>query len=262
MTSIFYMWSRRREGLIARHKFFVAEGKARLTDQFSDKDSLEKEANDYADQWLERVSSHFDPDRHDPGDFYDQASDERLEFFFGLDELGNSARLALISGMFHLWERSLREWLTSNDGIGTFQIGEALPRAIWQANFSQIFELLEHGGLFLNGSNIKETLDACRLVVNTFKHGKGSSLVQLKLRRPELFDRYGWRSQSQFAEYIEYADHADLYVGSEHIDEFSDAIVAFWEAIPEHITEAELKTAPKWFHDAHQKDCGGTSHAN
>ena len=141
MTCYFYMWGKRREDLIAKHNFYVAEGKSRITDQFSDKDRLEKEAIAFANEWL--AKQYFDPDEHDPSDCYEQANDEEIEFYLALDDLGNSARLALISGMFHLWERSLREWLTSIDGLAFRHKGPALSKAVWKAKFKDIFELFE-----------------------------------------------------------------------------------------------------------------------
>lgn len=250
----FYMWEPRRKNLISDHEFFVSEGKARLTDQFSDRKKLEKEASDFSERWLEDASQHFDPDRHDSGDFYEQAHDKSISLYFSLEVLGNSARLAVISGMFHAWERELKKWLTSNDGIGRWHRGTALPKAIWRANFCQLFELFEHAGLFPKSDHARATLNTCRLVVNTFKHGSGDSETKLKAIRPELFDQFDFRLKQPGQALGSYVDFEDLFVKTAHIDEFSNAIVAFWNAIPEHITEEELKLVPDWFGKAYEKD--------
>jgi len=255
MDAIFYMWEKRREDLIATHEFYVTQGKPRITDQFSDEERLKKEADEYAERWLEEIGRHFDPYRHNPEDFLEQAYDEKIQFYQTLEELGNSARLALISGMFHLWERSLREWLTSNDGIGDIRMGAALPKAIWKSNFDQIFELLACAGLFVSSDKAKDTLDTFRLVVNTYKHGVGDSFERLKYKRPEFFDRHNLRSLSHWIYSVDYADYTDLFVFSEHIDELSEAIIAFWKAIPEYSTENRLTRFPQWFQRAHERDC-------
>ncbi len=231
MTSIFYMCETRRRNLIAEHKFYVSEGKKRLTDQFADNAKLESEAEEFGNAWLEEAGRHFDPDRHDEGSFYEQAHDEVIQHYQALDERGNLARLALIAGMFHLWERSLREWLTSNDGIGSFRVGEHLPKAIWGSNFSDVLDLFEGIGLFQNGCSIRERLNVCRMIVNTYKHGAGPSADQLKTDRPELFDQYGSRSNSKLSSYADWADYSDLYVQDAVIDEFVSAIEEFWKAI-------------------------------
>lgn len=254
MKSVFWMWEPRRKNLIGEHKFFVSEGKKRLTDQFSDTAKLEREADEFSNAWLEKAGQHFDPDRHDEGSFYEQAHDEGIEHYQALDELGNSARLALISGMYHLWEKSLREWLTSNDCIGYFQCGDHLPKAIWKSNFAQALEIFDCVNLFQQGCAIRESLDICRMVVNTYKHGAGPSEQDLKIKRPELFDQYGWRSKSSMSGLADFADYTDLYVADSNIGEFSNAIVAFWNTVPEHITKTAFQPIPQWFLKAHQKD--------
>ncbi len=258
MRSVFWMWEPRRRNLIAEHQFYVSEGRKRLTNQFSDKAQLERDADAFSNAWLEKAGAHFDPDRHDPGDFYEQAHDEGIQHYAALDDLGNSARLALISGMFHLWEKSLRDWLTSNDCIGFFQVGDNLPEAVWNSNFSQILELFECVGLFQNGCSIRQGLDTCRMVVNTYKHGSGPSAERLKTLRPELFDQFGWRSQSKLSNFAILADYSDLYVQDQHIDEFSTAVEDFWKKIPEHITEREFQPTPTWFQKAFNKDTKGS----
>lgn len=262
MTSVFWMWEPRRKNLIAEHRFYVLEGKKRLTDQFSDAAKLEREADEYSQAWLEKAGQHFDPDRHDAGSFYEQAYDEGIQHYQALDELGNSARLALISGMYHLWEKSLREWMTSNDCIGYIQQGENLPKAIWKSNFADALEVFECVNLFQQGCVIRESLDDCRMVVNTYKHGAGPSETDLKAKRPELFDQYGWRATSSASSFADLADYTDLYVADGNIDEFADAIEKFWNAIPEHITVDEFQPVPSWFLKAHEKDVNGAANGS
>ena len=256
------MWEPRRKTLISEHCFYVSEGRKRLTDQFSDPKKLEHEADEFSKAWLEKAGQHFDPDRQDEGSFYEQAHDEGIQHFQALDELGNSARLALISGMYHLWEKSLREWLTSNDCVGSFQCGDHLPEAIWKSNFVQALEIFDCVNLLQKGCNIRETLNVCRMVVNTYKRGAGPREKKLKVKRPELFDQYGWRSRIKVSNFTDLADYTDLYVADSNIDEFSDAIESFWRAIPEHITESEFQPIPKWFLTAYQKDANGVANGS
>ncbi|MFZ3193544.1 MAG: hypothetical protein WA154_10110 [Moraxellaceae bacterium] len=250
MLSLFYMWHVRRDDLISQHDFYVAEGKARITEQFSDSQRLEHEAKEKAEQWLSSV--YFDPDRDDPADMYEHANDLEIQFYSSLDELGNSFRLALISGMFHRWECAVRDWLTCNDGVLYWSKGTALPQAIWKANFHQIFELFECAGLFPAEDEVKKTLNKCRLVVNTYKHGRGSGLDELRQVYPELLDRYQLGKEYEWFS-AEHRSYDDLYVPPSMIDEFSGAIVEFWKAIPEYITEDDFSNFPAWFDRAINK---------
>lgn len=249
MKSLFYMWHVRRENLIAQHEFYVSEGKSRITEHFSDNQRLEDEAKEKAEQWLSSV--YFDPDRDDPADMYEHANELEIELYSSLNELGNSFRLALISGMFHRWECAVRDWLTSNDGALYWSTGTTLPQVIWKANFDQIFKLFECAGLFPAADKVKNTLNQCRLVVNTYKHGRGSSLDDLKSKYPDLFDPYNLRKQD--SEYLKYSDYKDLYIAPSMIDDFSNAIVEFWKVIPEHLMEDDFTELPTWFSNAIKK---------
>ena len=78
MDTLFHMWNRFREKLIAEHNFYMEQAKKRLLSQF---ENLEEESDRYSEEWLAKTSHHFDPDRHDPGDFYEQAYEEGIEFY-------------------------------------------------------------------------------------------------------------------------------------------------------------------------------------
>ena len=45
---------------------------------------------------------------------------------------------------------------------------------MWSADFVQIAELLESIGWQIGSAGHFKMLDACRLVVNVYKHGKGN----------------------------------------------------------------------------------------
>ena len=82
--TLFHMWGRFRQSLIDGHNFYLEQAQKRLLSQFN---NIEDEAEKYAEEWLEKVGSHFDPDRHDPSDFYEQAHEESIAFYQMLDDL-------------------------------------------------------------------------------------------------------------------------------------------------------------------------------
>ena len=239
----FKMHESNRLYIIQEHRFYVAEGRKRLTDQFSDTEQLKKDADAYHDAWLEKKNKSFDPDRDDEGSIYEEAFHEGVQHYFDLEELGNLARLALITGMFHRWEKFLKEYLTSHDSVGCFPDRVNLLKAIWHSKFHQILELFECVNLFQHGCPIRDKLDTCRLVVNTYKHSSGKSEHHLKAKRPELF------SPS-----VKGLKLYDLYVENKNIKEFSSGIEDFWKSIPDSISEAQFQPVPSWFKKAHSKD--------
>lgn len=244
METLFHMWSRFREKLIAEHNFYMEQAKKRLLSQF---DNLEEEANKYSDKWLEKVSHHFDPDRHDPGDFYQQAYEEGIEFYQMLDDMKNRTRLSVVAGLFHEWDKQVRDWMVRE--IVHWHRGEEVKKAVWKANFHDIAELFEGLGWTLKSKNYFSALDKCRLVVNAYKHGDGGAFETIKAQYPDFIKSIG--DDSIFREY---ADHSDLAVTEKHIDDFSSAVVDFWKDVPEYIVDGDHLTAPDWFARALQKD--------
>lgn len=246
--AVFKMWDERRRSLVRRHEFYVAEARKRLLSQF---ENMEAEADEAAEKWLEESGQNFDPDRHDPGDFYEQAGEVGIEFYGLLEEMRGNTRLSVVAGMFHEWDKQLREWL-AREIERSFPGGHASAK-IWSANFEQIVDLLESLGWPVRSADFFSKLDACRLVVNVYKHGKGSSLDDLKARFPDyLPERYTAPGDALWS--VDFRDHTDLEVSEEQLQEFSDAIVAFWLAAPEDIYDDEIGEVPDWFGKAIQKD--------
>lgn len=247
MISLFYMWTHRRKNLIEQHKFYVSEGKNRITNQFNDPSKLKREAYEYAHKWLRDIGEKTNGNDIDIGDIMENAHEISIDFYMALEQMGNYARLGLVSGMYHLWEKSLKEWLTSNDGILHWHTGDKLQKKIWNANFEQIFELFECAGLFSDGE-VRKGMDIARMVVNTYKHGRGESFFKLKKIRKDMFDDYLVSLDDKYE--MSTIDYDDLYIKDEHIDEISSYIVRFWQEIPEHIFDSNFEKFPKWFENA------------
>ena len=94
---LFQMWGPFRQSLIAGHLFYVEQAGKRLLTQFED---IEAEADKAAEEWLEKSRDRFDPDRHDPGDFYEAANDAGIEFYGLLSDMREQTTLGVVAGMF------------------------------------------------------------------------------------------------------------------------------------------------------------------
>ncbi len=243
--ALFHMWEPFRKQLIASHQFYVEQAEKRLLSQFQ---NIEEEADKYADEWLEKAGQYFDPDRHDPGDFYEQANDESIEFYQMLEDMLNRTRLSVTAGIFHEWDKQLRSWMVNE--INHWHRGHEVTRAVWKANFGDIIDLLDAVGWPVKSKNYYTSLDRCRLVVNAYKHGNGGAFESVKSQHPEFIKSFGDTSSI----YFEHADHTDLIVRDAHIAEFSNAIIEFWKDVPEYIYEKESLNVPDWFAKAYSKD--------
>lgn len=245
---LFQMWEPFRQSLIAGHRFYVEQARRRLLSQFED---IEAEADKAAEDWLQQSSGRFDPDRHDPGDFYEAANDAGIEFYTLLTDMRDQTLLSVVAGMFHEWDKQLRDWLVRE--IQHWHSGDAAASKVWSADFPQIAELLESLGWPISTTAYFQRLDACRLVVNVYKHGKGKSLEDLKAKYPDYLDDPFQGSGGGFSN-VDYRDHTHLKVSDAQFQEFSDAIVSFWQAVPENIVKSMVADVPDWLGKAILKD--------
>ena len=253
--TLFQMWEPFRRSLIKGHLFYVEQARKRLLSQFED---IEADADRAAEEWLEQNGQHFDPDRHDPGDFYEAANDVGIEFYGLLSGMRAQTRLSVVAGMFHEWKKQLRDWIARE--IQHWHHGENATQKVWSADFHQIADLLESLGYKILSADYFRTLDACRLVVNVYKHGEGKSLADLKQNYPEYLDDPFKGAGGAFSG-TEYRDHTHLKVSDEQFQAFSDAIVAFWHDVPENVFASQTTAVPDWFEKAIVKDHGGQKQA-
>lgn len=245
---LFQMREPFRQSLIKGHSFYVEQARKRLLSQF---DNMEAEADQAAEEWLDQSGKYCDPDRHDHGDVHEKAYDVGIELYGLLDDMREQTRLSVVAGMFHEWDKQLRRWLVRQ--IDHWHQGDNVSLAVWSANSGQIADLLESCGWSLRGSDYFHSLEACRLVVNVFKHGDGRSLDHLSNKFPEYltdplksFEPALWRTN--------HCDHRQLRVSDDQFQAFSDAILAFWRDVPEDVVESQVPYVPDWFGKAIQKD--------
>lgn len=239
------MWGPFREQIIASHNFYVDQAQKRLLSQFQ---NMEAEADKHGEEWLNNHSHYFDPDRHDPSDFYEHANDKSSEFYQMLEDMLNRTRLSVVAGIFHEWDKQLRSWILTE--MNHWHNGDEIKKAIWKVNFGDIIQLLEALDWPIRSKNYYPSLDRCRLVVNAYKHGNGNALESIKTQHKEFLETFG---DTDFL-YLEYADHTDLKVEDFHITEFSNAIIDFWKDVPEFIYDKEFLNVPDWFIKACSKD--------
>lgn len=245
---LFQMSSWHRKSLIDGHHFYVDQARKRLLSQF---DNIEAEADKASDDWLERSSDRFDPDRHDPADFFEAANEVGIGFYGLLSGMREQTFLNIVAGMFQEWDKQLRSWLVNE--LKRWHRGENFPRKIWSADFYQISGFLEAIGWKIHEADFFPKLDACRLLVNVYKDGDGSSLDDLKDKYPEHlhdpFNGMGFDVPGR-----DFRDHTNLKVSLDQFQAFSEAIAAFWTEIPENIWQSKIGGVPDWVEKAILKD--------
>lgn len=242
------MWGPTREHLIASHEFYVSEAKRRLLDPFTD-ESMTEDADAFAEAWLARKP--FDGDRDDPAAHYEQSWDESVTFYQRLADLRATTRLSIIAGMFHDWEKQLRDWLGKE--LGHHGLGKHANAAVWSVNLNEIFDLLEGCGWPVRSLGFFAQLDRCRLVTNVYKHGNGPSFDTLKAVAPDLVGR----TDSLPAFFVSALDYSSLSISDDDLGRFAEAITAFWRELPENVFFSQVSALPKWFDRALHKEHKG-----
>ena len=159
------MWGPTREHLIANHQFCVAQARTRLLDQFVD-DAMKADAQRHSDEWLAERAHYFDPERDDPGANYEAAYDEHISFYLSLAGLRDSTRLSIIAGMFHEWEKQVRDWLGRE--LGHLGLKEHVHAAVWAAKFDELMDLFEQCAWPVRDQEFYSQLQRAQLVVNVY----------------------------------------------------------------------------------------------
>ena len=241
------MWGPTREYLIANHEFYVAEAKRRLLDQFDDQ-TMRADADRHADEWLAERAGSFNPDRDDPADNYEQADQEGIAFYQGLSGLRDSTRLSIIAGMFHEWEKQLRDWLGRE--LGHHGFGRHAHSAVWSTKLDELFDLFEKCGWNVRSLAFFDQLNRCQLVTNVYKHGNGPSSDSLKAVAPELAGKNG----DLPAFFVSALDYSTLTITDDDLVRFAEAITSFWRELPENIFFSQVAEVPKWLDRALRKE--------
>lgn len=250
---LFQMNSWTRQRLIEGHLFYVEQGRRRVMDQFSDLEGLAEAAGK---EWLQKHAHQYNPDGDDTAQWMEWAQEHALRHGEMLSDLKDQMRLAIIAGMFHNWEKEIRDWLAAE--MQHWHKGERVYRAIWKANFAGIIEFLDCLGCNLKGRDLAKTLDKCRLIVNVYKHGAGDAADDLKAKYPTLISAgASWNNRLKPDAAPPPASRlydVRLNVSDDDLEEFSSAIVAFWTAAPENITGNAIKSVPVWLEKAFAGD--------
>lgn len=246
--TLFEMWGPFRQSIIHSHTFYVEQATSRLLSQFK---NINEDADKAAADWLASRSCNFDPERHEPADVYERANDVGIEFYQLLVDMHERTRLSVVAGIYHEWDKQFRKW-THNE-VWRWYRGENVLMKIWKVDFGRLAELFVSLGWDIRNREYFSKLNACRLVVNVFKHGDGTSLSELKQQNPEfLYNPF--QSFDGYISDVKHLDHTALKVSDKHIKEFSDAIIAFWADVPDQIVNVPTASLPKWFEQAVERD--------
>ena len=223
-----YMASIMKLHILEQHDFYVAQTNKRVLAQFQ---HLEGEADGHAKEEYNRLMKQPGDESTDFADLAHIAHDRAIGFYCLLIDLKQQMVLAALAGLYHQWEKELREFIERE--LRHDMKKDAAKKHAWIGEINKIFDLLTKFGWTVRTRPFFPLIDACRLVVNVYKHGNGRSLEELNQRYHQyLRDPLGPDLPAFIPDYL---DHALLTVTEEHFTEIADALRAFWVEFPERL---------------------------
>ncbi len=172
-------------------------------------------------------------------------SDDPSDFIGPVDEYGQQVyeslrftRQQLIglsaAGLYHLWERLLKDFLRTELRWG--EVGKT-PANINKAVFADLEKLLASCNFHISSMPYYKDLDELRLVANVIKHGEGKACNDLYETSQHLFGKRAdfQAALSKAAGRLEMADFLEL--GREDFLRYARSIQDFWETFPEKLSK-------------------------
>jgi hypothetical protein len=225
-----YMWEGTREHLLERHDAYVEALKERVFPIFADIDSEAETFTD--DKYQELMSLPCWDENTDPSIIAEMAQDAGIAKYETLGFLKHEMLLGALAGLYHLWERSLRDFLEHE--FRHWMRREIVHKCAWEANIGRIYELLASFGWDVRHEPFFAEMDACRLIVNVYKHGKGTSIAEPTSKYPKyLRHPLGLDIDDAFGR--ELLDHEDLKVLVSDILQMAASFRQFWQQFPERL---------------------------
>lgn len=209
------------------HSAFVRGVQEKLFPTF---ENIEGEADAFAGREYERLGNMPGcEDGPDMSDIAETAMDLGVERYQDLVFVQGQLHALSVAGLYHLWERSLKEFLIRTlgwDGIPSEGVHE-----IQRYGFAKLVDTLTELGFAVRDQDFFDHFESVSLIANTCKHGDGPSFAQLVQKAPELF-----RRSHQIAlpvGIIPLPD--DLWIDAETFAVLAHAVEQFWLSMPEHL---------------------------
>lgn len=216
-----------RTVIVERHTFFVREAKKRLLNQFDD---IEGETDRYQEEvWEAAMKAPYYGEGPDMGDIAQAVTDDAAGHYTLLDDVRKQVRLSTTAAMFHQWDKELREYLDKE--FRHYLDAKWIQKNVWNSKTIDIFDLFDEFGWHAKQQPFFSLIDACNLIVNVYKHGKGAALTRLHKDYPQYMSELGFESWTGTM----YLDHKWLEVTDADFDAFAGAFEAFWRGMPERL---------------------------
>jgi hypothetical protein len=177
----------------------------------------------YFNSRMNQVASEDGP-WEDEGAVAEHAQEHGLSVYTDLEFVRQQVTGLAIAGLYHLWERLVKEFLETS-----FRAADppVTPQTVRRADFNVVVVWLrERFGWDIEAEGFFADLHQLHLVANVVKHGDGKSCEALLEKAPQLFHDYGhpWENQQRGSD--------DLRLERAHFVQFAGSVVQFIECFP------------------------------
>jgi hypothetical protein len=215
--------------IVEKHDFYVTQIKERVIAQFKD---LEGDTDRYAEMEYRRLIGIAGDDNMDMADLAEMAHELAASHYELLSDLKEQVMLGALAGLYHQWEKELRDFIERE--LTTDSLAEQATKRAWSVSIMDIFRLLTDFDWDVLSEPFFPKIDACRLVVNVYKHGKGPSLNELRSKYPDYLHPRLSKPPS------DYVDYQWLAISEQNFDEIARALRSFWIEFPERLYKDHL----------------------
>lgn len=143
---------------------------------------IEEEADARGDTYYDKKTNEpaWDDSGPDEGEIADDAEDRSQRRYDVLAFVKHEVTGLAIAGIFHLWERLVKEFL---DG----QPCRKTAKKVQEANFEKITKIIAACGWNIRIAAFYPQLERLRLIANVVKHRDGKSCNDLFAKAPDMF---------------------------------------------------------------------------
>ena len=203
--------------------------KVRVLDNFH---NMEEEANRVAEELHDQIGSTFPEGDGDMAAAAETAFGHGAEFYMLLSDMKSQTILGALASLYHQWDKTFRDFM-ERELTRTYD-RDQVTKYVWQPNIGKLFDILEKFGWSVRQAQWFPLVNACRLIVNVYKHGKGRSLDELAETYPEYL-KEGEYDIIPLARELTTPDHEDLAVTDEEFEKIAGAMREFWVDFPERL---------------------------
>jgi hypothetical protein len=192
-------------------------------------DDIEADADAAASAYFEEQMNQptgYDGPYDDPGAVADDAQEHGFSVYSDLEFVRTEVTALAVAGLYHLWERLLKNFLVREFEPYDPPIATDKLR---RAEFVILGDILIKHGWDIKGRDFYDDLDTLRLVANVVKHGDGKSCDDLLEKAPQMFHDFGNLCMNDRRG----ADHLELR--KEDFLRFVAAVLGFFEQFPERL---------------------------